>query len=96
MNYKQFKKITSVLEKNYDKNYDETILKIWYHELKCYDVNQYKRIVLDAIKKYKFLPTLAEILAIKPLGDNLTKEIEFRQATPEEQKEMEELLKEFR
>jgi len=92
MEYEDFKKITSILEQNYEKKYNETILKIWYHELSKYDINQYKKIVLEAIKTYKFQPTLAEILVIKPVGDNINKEIKHRQATPEEIQEMENLL----
>lgn len=96
MSYEEFLKITSVLEKNYDKRYDKGILKIWYHELKQHSGNQYKKIVLEAIKNYKFQPTLAEILAIEVLPEWIDKKIERKEATKEQQAELEELLRKYK
>ena len=96
LSFEEFVNITSVLEKNYDRKYDSKILKIWYHELKKYSKNQYKKVVIELIKHNKFLPTLSEVLEIEVLPDWLDKKIEKRNATKEEIMEMEELLKEYR
>jgi len=96
MNFKEFKNITEILELNYKKEIPEKILKIWYHDLKKYSVIEYKKIILQAIRSYKFLPTLAEILNIELLPDWLDKKIEKQEATVEQRHQMEELLKKYR
>lgn len=79
MEYKEFKTITKVLEKNYQKNISEDILKIWYYEFKKYSKRQYKRIVLEALKRYKFVPTLAEMLEIEVLPEWVYEEIKVEE-----------------
>lgn len=96
MTKEEFYSITSVLEKNYDKQYDEVVLKLWYREFKDYSTQKYKRLVIEAIRRYTFLPTLAEMLKIELLPEWFDKKIEKKEASIEEREEIEKMLSKFK
>ena len=95
MNKKEFREITELLELNYGKEMDTRILELWYQEFKPMSKEQYKDMVLTAIRNENFMPSLAKMIGYKkPIWFN--SDIKSEEATPEERAEMEELLKEFK
>ena len=83
MNKRDFRKITEMLEENYNKKMDIRIFNLWYEELKDCSADEYENMVIEAIKTKKFMPTLAEIKELK----------RPRWLDPEDKIMLEELLK---
>ena len=97
MNKKEFRKVTEMLEENYNKKLDIRIFELWYEEFKDLPIEKYEKIVVIAIKEKKFMPTLAEMIELKKeLPSWWGAKIEIRRASPEGKKKIENLLKEFR
>ena len=95
MNKQEFRKITELLEENFNKKLDLRILEIWYQEFKELPKEQYEAMVVDAIKIEKFMPTLARMRELKkPTWFNV--EIKIEEVSKEEQDEIEKFLKGFR
>lgn len=95
MNKKEFLEMTELLEENFNKKMDIRILEIWYQEFKELSKEQYKAMVVDAIKQEKYLPTLARMRELKkPMWMSI--EINIEEASPEEVAEIEDLLREYR
>lgn len=94
MNKKIFRVITEMLEVNYNKQIDVRILDLWYQEFKECTQEIYKEIVIEVIKNEKFMPSLAtmqEYKKIAMLSVNVSKV-----SSDDAQREMEELLKEYK
>jgi len=95
MNKKDFRNITELLEENFNKKIDIRILDIWYQEFKDLSVEEYKTMVIEAIKQEKYMPTLARMKELKkPAWFNV--EIKVKEATKEEREEIEKMLEEYR
>lgn len=94
MNKRDFRKITEMLEENYNKKMDIRIFNLWYEELKDCSADEYENMVIEAIKTKKFMPTLAEIKELKrPRW--LEIEVKKVELDPEDKIMLEELLKNF-
>lgn len=95
MNKRDFRKITEMLEENYNKKMDIRIFNLWYEELRDCSADEYENMVIEAIKTKKFMPTLAEIKELKRLR---WFEIEVKKVEldPEDKIMLEELLKDFK
>lgn len=95
MNKRDFRKITEMLEENYNKKMDIRIFNLWYEELRDCSADEYENMVIEAIKTKKFMPTLAEI---KELKRHRWFEIEVKKVEldPEDKIMLEELLKDFK
>ncbi len=94
MNKRDFRKITEMLEENYNKKMDIRIFNLWYEELKDCSADEYENMVIEAIKTKKFMPTLAEIKELKrPRW--LEIEVKKVELDPEDKIMLEELLKDF-
>lgn len=92
MNKRDFRKITEMLEENYNKKMDIRIFNLWYEELKDCSADEYENMVIEAIKTKKFMPTLAEIKELKrPRW--LEIEVKKVELDPEDKIMLEELLK---
>lgn len=95
MNKKDFRRITEMLEENYNKKMDIRIFGLWYEELKDCTADEYENMVIEAIKTKKFMPTLAEIKELKrPRW--LEIEVKKVELDPEDKIMLEELLKDFK
>lgn len=95
MKKNEFKEITELLEENYNKKLDLRIFDLWYQEFKDLPKEQYKAMVVDAIKQEKYMPNMARMKELKkPIW--MCIETSARIATPEEVKELEDFLKEFK
>lgn len=95
MNKRDFRKITEMLEENYNKKMDIRIFNLWYEELKDCSADEYENMVIEAIKTKKFMPTLAEIKELKrPRW--LEIEVKKVELDPEDKIMLEELLKDFK
>ncbi len=64
MQISDFIEATSRLEKYFDKTYTTEQSKIMYEEMKELSIERYKMIVAQCIRNCKYLPKIAEILAI--------------------------------
>lgn len=96
MNKTDFRKITEMLEENYSKKMDIRILNLWYEEFKEYPVDEYEKLIIEAIKTKKFMPTLAEIRELKrEMPSWFGVDVKIKIPAPDQKKIMEELLKEF-
>lgn len=94
MNKKDFRRITEMLEENYNKKMDIRIFSLWYEEFKDFTSEQYEKMVIDAIKTKKFMPTLAEIKELKrPRWFDI--EVKKIEIDDDDKKMLEELLREF-
>lgn len=94
MNKRDFRKITEMLEENYNKKMDIRIFNLWYEELRDCSADEYENMVIEAIKTKKFMPTLAEIKELKrPRW--LEIEVKKVELDPEDKIMLEELLKNF-
>ncbi len=94
MDKKSFREITEMLEENYNKKMDIRIFRLWYEELKDCTADEYEKMVIEAIKTKKFMPTLAEIKEMKrPRWFGI--EVKRVELDPEDKIVLEELLKEF-
>ena len=94
MDKRNFRKITEMLEENYNKKMDIRIFGLWYEELKDCTANEYQNMVIEAIKTKKFMPTLAEIKELKrPKWFDI--EVKKVELDAENKIMLEELLKEF-
>ena len=96
MNKKEFRKVTEMLEENFNKKMDIRIFELWYEEFKDLPLERYKNIVVKAIKEKKFMPTLAEMIELKKelpawFGVN----VKIKIPTQKEKIKMDDLLKEF-
>ena len=95
MNKRDFRKITEMLEENYNKKMDIRIFNLWYEELRDCSADEYENMVIEAIKTKKFMPTLAEIKELKrPRW--LEIEVKKVELDPEDKIMLEELLKDFK
>lgn len=95
MNKKNFRDITEILEENYSKKIDLRVLDIWYQEFKKYSEEQYESIVTEVIKSEMFMPNLAKMKEYSvPVW--FDEKIEKKEASEEEKKKIEELLKEYK
>ena len=95
MNKRDFRKITEMLEENYNKKMDIRIFNLWYEELKDCSADEYENMIIEAIKTKKFMPTLAEIKELKrPRW--LEIEVKKVELDPEDKIILEELLKDFK
>lgn len=61
----EFIESNNYLEKFFEKELTEFQRKTWYEELKYIPVRNYKNLVREAIKTYKYLPKLSEMLLLK-------------------------------
>ncbi len=94
MNKKDLRKITEILEANYNKKLDTRILDVWYQEFKEFTKEQYKEIIIDVIRIKKIMPSLAEVREIA--GPVWMRQKHARTiATAAEIAEMAQLLAEF-
>lgn len=94
MNKKEFRKVTEILEENYSKKVDLRVLDIWYQEFEKYSKEQYESIVTEVIKSEMFMPNLAKMKEYSvPVW--FDEKIEKKEASEEEKKKIEEMLKEF-
>lgn len=94
MNKKDFRRITEMLEENYNKKMDIRIFSLWYEEFKDFTSEQYEKMVIDAIKTKKFMPTLAEMKELKrPKWFGI--EVKKTEIDDDDKKMLEELLREF-
>ena len=94
MNKRDFRKITEMLEENYNKKMDIRIISIWHEEVKDFTAEQYEKMVIDAIKTKKFMPTLAEMKELKrPKWFGI--EVKKIEIDDDDKKMLEELLREF-
>ena len=94
MNKRDFRKITEMLEENYNKKMDIRIFSLWYEEFKDFTSEQYEKMVIDAIKTKKFMPTLAEMKELKrPKWFGI--EVKKTEIDDDDKKMLEELLREF-
>ena len=64
MEIAEFIEETSRIEKYYEKELDKFQRDIWYQELKNKTLNRYRQIVNQTFRKCKFMPKLADIVAI--------------------------------
>lgn len=64
MEIAEFIEETSRIEKYYEKELDKFQRDIWYQELKNKPINRYRQIVNETFRKCKFMPKLADIMAI--------------------------------
>ena len=95
MNKRDFRKITEMLEENYNKKMDIRIFNLWYEELKDCSADEYENMVIEAIKTKKFMPTLAEIKELKrPRGFEI--EVKKVELDPEDKIMLDDLLKDFK
>ena len=95
MNKKDFRRITEMLEENYNKKMDIRIFGLWYEELKECTADEYESMVIEAIKTKKFMPTLAEIKEMKkPRWFGI--EVKKVELDTEDKIMLEELLREFK
>lgn len=95
MNKKDFRRITEMLEENYNKKMDIRIFGLWYEELKECTADEYENMVIEAIKTKKFMPTLAEIKEMKkPRWFGI--EVKKVELDTEDKIMLEELLREFK
>ena len=95
MNKRDFRKITEMLEENYNKKMDIRIFNLWYEELKDCSADEYENMIIEAIKTKKFMPTLAEIKELKrPRW--LEIEVKKVELDPEEKIMLDDLLKDFK
>lgn len=94
MDRKDFRKITELLEENYNKKMDIRIFSLWYEELKDCTADEYESMVIEAIKTKKYMPTLAEMKELKrPIWfDIKVKKVEI---SVDDKRMLEELLSEF-
>ena len=94
MNKKDFRRITEMLEENYNKKMDIRIFSLWYEELRDCSADEYENMIIEAIKTKKFMPTLAEMKELKrpKWFDIEVKKIEI---DDDDKKMLEELLREF-
>lgn len=95
MNKKEFREITELLELNYGKEMDTRILVLWYEEFKPLSKEQYKSMVVEAIKNENFMPSLAKMLSYKK-PKWFYEEYKPEEATPEERAEIENFLKDYK
>lgn len=94
-NKRDFRKITEMLEENYNKKMDIRIFNLWYEELRDCSADEYENMVIEAIKTKKFMPTLAEIKELKrPRWFEI--EVKKVELDPEDKIMLEELLKDFK
>ena len=94
MNKKDFRRITEMLEENYNKKMDIRIFGLWYEELKDCTAEEYEEMVIDAIKTKKFMPTLAEMKDLrKPKWFGI--EVKKIKIDDDDKKMLEELLRDF-
>ena len=92
MNKKEFREITELLELNYGKEMDTRILELWYQEFKPLSKEQYGNMILDVMRKEKYMPSLAKMLEYKkPTWFYLEPKVE--EASIEEQEELERFLR---
>lgn len=95
MNKRDFRKITEMLEENYNKKMDIRIFNLWYEELRDCSADEYENMVIEAIKTKKFMPTLAEIKELKrPRW--LEIEVKKVELDSEDKIMLEDLLKDFK
>lgn len=95
MNKRDFRKITEMLEENYNKKMDIRIFNLWYEELRDCSADEYENMVIEAIKTKKFMSTLAEIKELKrPRWFEI--EVKKVELDPEDKIMLEELLKDFK
>ena len=94
MNKKDFRRITEMLEENYNKKMDIRIFSLWYEEFKDCTAEEYEEMIIDAIKTKKFMPTLAEMKDLKkPKWFGI--EVKKIEIDDDDKKMLEELLREF-
>ena len=92
MNKKEFREITELLELNYGKEMDTRILELWYQEFKPLSKEQYGNMILDVMRKEKYMPSLAKMLEYKkPAWFYLEPRVE--EASIEEQEEINKFLR---
>lgn len=65
MEVAEFIEETSRIEKFFEKELTKFQRDEWYNELKQMPVNRYRQIVNASFKKCKFMPKLADIIAIQ-------------------------------
>lgn len=95
MNKRDFRKITEMLEENYNKKMDIRIFNLWYEELRECSADEYENMVIEAIKTKKFMPTLAEIKELKK-PRWLEIEVKKVELDSEDKIMLEDLLKDFK
>lgn len=95
MDKRDFRKITEMLEENYNKKMDIRIFGLWYEELKDCSADEYENMVIEAIKTKKFMPTLAEIKELKRYKW-FGMEIKKVELDSEDEIMLKELLKDFK
>lgn len=95
MDRKDFRKITELLEENYNKKMDIRIFSLWYEELKDCTADKYESMVIEAIKTKKYMPTLAEMKELKrPIWFDI--EVKKTEMSADDKRILEELLSEFK
>jgi len=62
---KEFLEVIKVLEENYNKKLSDNIIKIWYEEFKNYDLDKFKKMIIDSIKEYSYFPTINQVKQTK-------------------------------
>ena len=59
MNKRDFRKITEMLEENYNKKMDIRIFNLWYEELRDCSADEYENMIIEAIKTKKFYANIS-------------------------------------
>lgn len=62
---KEFLEVIKMLEENYNKKLSDNIIKVWYEEFKNYDLDKFRKMIVDSIKEYPYFPTINQVKQTK-------------------------------
>lgn len=57
----EFLEIINLLEENYNKKMNDSIIRVWYDEFKKCDKVFLKKAIINCIKEYSYFPTINQI-----------------------------------